>query len=615
MTTPLHVAAEAPNHVTAITGVEAAATLQDACRLSEQLFMQLVELRGNIDADRMRDVVRGITRALISSSPDTMANVERMGLLGKDDNGEFASITSIKATNSLSRVVCYDARDRARARMHASDHASVKAVASLMRFRGSRAGLQPRARSKKGMKVNVDDANSQLAVQEDGDVGKKKEAVADAAAPKLKRNHDVKPPVTEEATEYAVAPGSRLPTKPAGVRRGAIPTPALRTLGGAMRTSVGRREHPEIGAVQPADGRFERREHPEVPPTPIHRPEADARVGDKAILNALRVLLNPVHVGGSPPQLSPQAGRVNQYISGGQGGTAREMDAAAQQDAMVRAGVFLHGSRPPQLRKHGKRKLTVHNLNPKWACPVNTLNVESSETLGDSAGPDAYREALAEVGTIRDFISHESGNSEMEHLLNPSVSIESRLLRPTKIPFRPVTEHFFSDMDGRANYGVMGTAGGDLGEFVLLMGAVEQLLHPTAIATQGDIHGHHGGELGEEDILEYFQQFLEHMANEGKHLFYHGTDEAALGRLAERARVTDPLSPTSEEDKQRLVQYSIDPINVGCRHLRLMLEHPLEYHVRREVVEGVIKAFMKVRLPSGMQQLPLYDRYRNACLG
>ena len=105
------------------------------------------------------------------------------------------------------------------------------------------------------------------------------------------------------------------------------------------------------------------------------------------------------------------------------------------------------------------------------------------------------------------------------------------------------------------------------------------------------------------------------MANEGKHLFYHGTDEAALGRLAERARVTDPLSPTSEEDKQRLVQYSIDPINVGCRHLRLMLEHPLEYHVRREVVEGVIKAFMKVRLPSGMQQLPLYDRYRNACLG
>ena len=221
---------------------------------------------------------------------------------------------------------------------------------------------------------------------------------------------------------------------------------------------------------------------------------------------------------------------------------------------------------------------------------MNTLTVESGVQLGDSATPEDYRSTLADAGSIARFMAQQSGKAETGHAMNPAVSVESRLLDPANIPFRPAAQHFFSDMDGRARYGILGTPGGDLGEFILALAAMEELIKPKT--------------LSEEDVYQYFEEFLEHMANEGKHLFYHGTDEAALGRLAAAAEVGDPLSPATDDEVQKLIEYSVDPRHVGCRHLRMMIEHPLEYKVAAPVVEGAIKAFYKVYFDSNHPSRP-----------
>ncbi len=170
--------------------------------------------------------------------------------------------------------------------------------------------------------------------------------------------------------------------------------------------------------------------------------------------------------------------------------------------------------------------------------------------------------------------------------------VRTRLEDPSRIEWVSVasmigagSEHC---IDGRAGGPVVGTPGGDAGELTLALGAVEHAAH--AEVPLGAI---------ETLVRRYAASF-------GR--FYLHTDQGALARLDARlaadARATSLRGSVPIEELVRhppreleseLASLLAQPEYVGCGHLRLLLEHPEEYGVRRELAEAVIRATHRLR--------------------
>jgi rhodanese-related sulfurtransferase len=144
-----------------------------------------------------------------------------------------------------------------------------------------------------------------------------------------------------------------------------------------------------------------------------------------------------------------------------------------------------------------------------------------------------------------------------------------------------------SCIDGRAETPVLGAPGGDAGELVLSLAALEQELgHPVDAAW----------------IASLFDRYVESFGR-----FYMHTDRHALDRLRAALR-TNPRTaaygdrlhddtsamafvrappPAVEE---ALLDALTRPEHVGCGHLRLMMERPERYGVRAGLVADVLRA-------------------------
>jgi rhodanese-related sulfurtransferase len=148
-----------------------------------------------------------------------------------------------------------------------------------------------------------------------------------------------------------------------------------------------------------------------------------------------------------------------------------------------------------------------------------------------------------------------------------------------------------SCVDGRDGRSVIGTPGGDAGEFVLALAALE---HAT------------GARLAEPDIEG---ALLAHLDTFGA--FYMHSDAHAFNALIDRLREDERTQKTVENlqapedrdaffhhpaDKTRdaLLEHATNPDHVGCGHLRLMLQHSDEYGLRRELVAGFVRSFLRL---------------------
>jgi rhodanese-related sulfurtransferase len=156
-----------------------------------------------------------------------------------------------------------------------------------------------------------------------------------------------------------------------------------------------------------------------------------------------------------------------------------------------------------------------------------------------------------------------------------------------------------SCVDGRGDMGVIGTPGGDVGELVLALHALERF-------------------LGRRLELEVVDALVERVADAMGNLYMH-TDTHARDRLIDALR-TDPRLNTSGIDdaldwwrwlasppehlRPLVLEHLLDLRHVGCGHLRLMLEHPEDYAVRPDLVREVISAFTNLRW-RGAAQLEL----------
>ncbi|MBL8956862.1 MAG: rhodanese-like domain-containing protein [Myxococcaceae bacterium] len=149
-----------------------------------------------------------------------------------------------------------------------------------------------------------------------------------------------------------------------------------------------------------------------------------------------------------------------------------------------------------------------------------------------------------------------------------------------------------SCVDGRDHVAVVGSPGGDAGELVLALGALEKLGHPA---------------LSDETVFALLGRRLDAF---GRFAFH--TDTAAGDRLiaairadprtkSSVANMTDPLafrrffaSPPAEF-RPTLADLMTQPAHLGCGHLRLMTQFPAKWGIREGLTTQVLRSAMELR--------------------
>ncbi|MCA9588372.1 MAG: rhodanese-like domain-containing protein [Myxococcales bacterium] len=150
----------------------------------------------------------------------------------------------------------------------------------------------------------------------------------------------------------------------------------------------------------------------------------------------------------------------------------------------------------------------------------------------------------------------------------------------------------FSCVDGRDDGGVIGTPGGDAGELLVGLRALEMT---------------RGKELTREEVRALFARHVDAFGR-----FYMHTDVAAANKSIATLRadrrfdealqdVDSPLSwrrfwaSPPEGLRDTLAAHAVMPAHVGCGHLRLSLTEPERYQTRAGLVSDFIETFMRER--------------------
>lgn len=150
-------------------------------------------------------------------------------------------------------------------------------------------------------------------------------------------------------------------------------------------------------------------------------------------------------------------------------------------------------------------------------------------------------------------------------------------------------------IDGRHSGAIVGAPGGDAGELLLVLSALE-------------------AENDQQFGLASVEAILE-TELEAHGRFYLHTDEHALNRLQASLEAREDVQEWLEDVEDfeawvaepprpvrgALLQELVRPEHVGCGHLNTMLKQPESAGLRRELVEHVIQAFFKA-LWSGAEQ-------------
>lgn len=149
-----------------------------------------------------------------------------------------------------------------------------------------------------------------------------------------------------------------------------------------------------------------------------------------------------------------------------------------------------------------------------------------------------------------------------------------------------------SCVDGRDDAGVLGAPGGDAGELVLALSAIEALSGRTF--SQAEVDGLLRRRM---DIIGRFYLHTDvHAANHGiKRMRADKRFDEALANVSEALEWRDFWLGPPEHVRAPLLAYAVEPATVGCGHLRRALQFSAEYNTRPHLVEGVLSAFHRER--------------------
>lgn len=152
-------------------------------------------------------------------------------------------------------------------------------------------------------------------------------------------------------------------------------------------------------------------------------------------------------------------------------------------------------------------------------------------------------------------------------------------------------EHLLQDtleqcVDGRSSEGIIGTPGGNMGEFILALDAAEKVT---------DVW------IRPNEVFYLFDEYLKRFG-----AFYMHTDTHALEHLLQdvnKDKLFSGLGLKTVSDMEKLIrkpakkyqasllEHLTQPANTGCGHLKLMLLHKNEYQVRITLIKTAVRAF------------------------
>ncbi len=147
-----------------------------------------------------------------------------------------------------------------------------------------------------------------------------------------------------------------------------------------------------------------------------------------------------------------------------------------------------------------------------------------------------------------------------------------------------------SCVDGRDGHAVIGTPGGDAGEFLLALAAAEQVI---------------GHALPDAEVPKLFDSYLESFGHFYMHTDAHAVDHLAKALAADerfaahREKLEDPeqfeffLRHPPRKLEKPLLEYLVQADNIGCGHIKLMTEFPDEYTVRPDLTALFLRTFFQ----------------------
>lgn len=204
------------------------------------------------------------------------------------------------------------------------------------------------------------------------------------------------------------------------------------------------------------------------------------------------------------------------------------------------------------------------------------------------SGYSATREPVYQVAPVEPLHPEERAlrASQVEqHLGDP------RSIRWVKVA--ALTLHSrVSCVDGRDDHLLVGTPGGDAGEFSLLLAATERVLDRM---------------LSEEAITQLLQRYADLLGH-----FYIHSDTHAWNRYIKAIRADERIGPQLAPDlqphewrrfnarppeplREALLEHLVDPAHFGCGHLRLSLQRAHEYGMRPALGTSILRALHRLR--------------------
>lgn len=149
-----------------------------------------------------------------------------------------------------------------------------------------------------------------------------------------------------------------------------------------------------------------------------------------------------------------------------------------------------------------------------------------------------------------------------------------------------------SCVDGRDETGVIGTPGGDSGEILLALEALERLT---------------GRELRSGEISELLSRRVDVLGRFYMHGDTHALNELiaamrgdrrfdeAIEHVREAMQWRRFFAQPPEPLRELLLEYLVQPPHVGCGHMKLMMQEHAQYRARPQLVRDLLRAFHRLR--------------------
>jgi len=157
------------------------------------------------------------------------------------------------------------------------------------------------------------------------------------------------------------------------------------------------------------------------------------------------------------------------------------------------------------------------------------------------------------------------------------IELEDHLGEPTSIEWAHVMQSYFGSIDPRGQDRQLATLGGDLGEFLIVMSAIEKQLAMT---------------FNETVVLHKLRIYLTVMSREK---FYFDIDSAAIAHFKSvcncpQLNIADP----PESKKTLLLNATSSPDAHGSELFKKLLTDPQPFGIRQGLVEAVLRSFYKI---------------------